>query len=138
MNEREIKFRYIWKRKSDGHFYVNIVPIECLELKGDQPFIHVEGNVDHWDLVSRDQFTGLKDKNGTEIYEGDVLHCDSPTHNCDLQVKFGTYGFEAHSHHGFYLETLEGAFEWPIRRLDLDRGDYKIIGNIYENPELLK
>ena len=64
---REIKFSYIWKRKEDGHLWEVIVPIECLEGKGDTPFL---GN-DLWDLLARRQFTGLKDKHGKDIYEGD-------------------------------------------------------------------
>lgn len=120
---REIKFRYTWKRIKDGNLWQVIVPIECLEGKGDAPFL---GN-DLWKLIGRDQFTGLKDKNKTEIYEGDIVkfktldvtdESDKPTLEWIEKVEF-----------------REGSF--MVNTFYLDR-DNEIIGNIYENPELLK
>jgi hypothetical protein len=67
------------------------------------------------------QFTGLKDKKGKEIYEGDLVG----THLAALQVIWVTEaaGYRARSVHGVeYFLTRE----------------LEVIGNIYENPELLK
>jgi len=68
------------------------------------------------------QYTNLKDKNGKEIYEGDVLSKDP-----FLKVIFNDGGF------GFYNPINSGA-----DRLSQDRvSRLEVIGNIYENPELL-
>ncbi len=70
------------------------------------------------------QFTGLKDKNGNEIYEGDIISGN------DFRgiVVFLSYGWFVHR----FDANGEVEEDFPI-------GDYeiKIIGNIYENPELL-
>jgi hypothetical protein len=70
------------------------------------------------------QYTGLKDKNGKEIYEGDIVSCVGTYYR-----KFkGTVTFE------------KGVFgvDWKVlNRFDM-LYSFKKIGNIYENPELLK
>lgn len=62
------------------------------------------------------QYTGLKDKNEKEIYEGDVVKCDT-FDRMNGEVEWDAF------------------FYWKIE-LSLDDGDLEIIGNIYENPEL--
>lgn len=71
------------------------------------------------------QSTGLKDKNGTEIYEGDIV---KNIYDEIYVVKW----LDA----GFYLEEkYDGGFDYS----ELHFGDNKeIVGNIYENPELLE
>ncbi len=71
------------------------------------------------------QFTGLMDKNGTEIYEGDVVRDD----NDDLYV--------VKWHERIAVFFFDGHFSSPIDGLE-DAEVIEVIGNIYENPELLE
>lgn len=72
------------------------------------------------------QFTGLKDKNGREIYEGDILGGERTT---DGQVKF-----EAAC---FILEYDDSTALWK-QELRISLRHREVKGNIYENPELLQ
>jgi hypothetical protein len=75
------------------------------------------------------QSTGLKDKNGKEVFVGDIIKCTRGClHEVYIEKEYGgTYigGMPA-----IYLKGIREGYAWT--------GDEEIIGNIYENPELLE
>lgn len=73
------------------------------------------------------QFTGLKDKNGKEIYEGDVIL--SENFNSTHLVIWGPR---------IQATVIRHQAGWPPQYLDCEYAGWKVIGNIYENPELIK
>jgi hypothetical protein len=110
MKQREIKFR-VWdgRQKAMAKDYVITIFDRDLPQVQYQGF-HRDG--EDWVLM---QFTGHHDKNGKEIYEGDILTWPDTD---PFEVKWGAGMWE-----GIGLPE-----EW---------NDCVIIGNIYENPELL-
>lgn len=119
---REIKFR-AWSKEYCEIYLVDRIDFFQKEILDKSNDIHKFCDIE---LM---QYTGLKDKNGVEIYEGDIVYDD-------WDNKIGQVIFEMGV---FCFETDEPADRVSLaERYHRDCGlILKIIGNIYENPELL-
>jgi len=99
------------------------------------------------------QFTGLTDKLGKEIYEGDIIKYSYPIGYSLCEIKFGIYdngeSYEDYEGgNGWYFEEHKFYYGRKTRGVNiysLETGHYplntyecEVIGNIYNNPELLK
>ena len=124
---REIEFR-AWRVESKDMFYdvfFDNVEIGIWNKEGDYELIgdRVEGGVLQYCILM--QYTGLKDKNEVEIYEGDILQHEEIA----LDKPIVEWKSEMWTEEGF----MTGFGEWFGTA-----NQYTIIGNIYENPELLE
>ena len=113
---REIKFR-AWDKKE-----------KVMREQGEIYFNHgLPNTFDIWDSYELMQYTGLKDRNGKEIYEGDIVNYNKEGfHN-------GLNGFVEWFGSGFYIAKHIPLFSI----VEKFKTDIEIIGNIYQNPEIL-
>ena len=121
---REILFR--GKRVDNGEWVEGDSLIHSMFKKGDVCVGVVEGMEIHSVIPETvGQFTGLTDKNGKKIFEGDILK--------------GMGGL-----YRVYFDTSLACFEWAKVNGNWEENfsgfadEYEIIGNIHDNPELLK
>lgn len=118
MKQREIKFRAF--NTEDKEIYSNDVALLVLyKISIGEPLL------EKWKI---DQFTGLTDKNGKEIYEGDIIQnvADNGTRLSKFEISW------QQSCCGFVKEREDGhTFTLEISRF------FEVIGNIHTSPELL-
>ena len=81
------------------------------------------------------QYTGLTDKNGKQIFEGDIVVCKQEINGnfIDYHIEVG---FVEIKHGAFGLHRKQGYYR-PFKDW-LEDYEYEVIGNIHDNPELLK
>ena len=130
MKQREIKFR-AWD-KEEKEFVKNIL----IGLKGEIKTVGALSGKFLYDVKDRiilTQFTGLLDKSGKEIYEGDILQCH--VYSCPARYVIEWNDSSASFFARVLNEELKTVYATTWK--DFINKD-EVIGNIYENKELLK
>ncbi len=121
---RELKFR-VWDKDAAkyvdgvGELYVDILEVGTRVFRIEQM---CPGR------YAIEQYTGLKDKNGKEICEGDIMRYDA----IDYQVLWAGY------YAGFETKRLNSPWNNAGLTLHFLASVGRVIGNIHENPELLE
>jgi uncharacterized phage protein (TIGR01671 family) len=140
---REIRFR-AWDKKentirsvinlfANGHVYVDCQcnPQDRLKYHRDKTHHNLSHHLIDKDCVLM-QYTELHDKNGKEIYEGDVIRLQMPQQTMDELPELD----ERHQ-----VVFADGAFSFEdgmgVGNFTGNENFVEVIGNIYENPELL-
>jgi hypothetical protein len=128
MNNRVIRFRYFFSNgtdwKSQEYTLDQIINGEPFEFLSDSPF---PGSKEY-KMMGHVQFTGLHDKEGKEIYEGDIVSVrDDKNMVISWSERFAS----------FVINREGWAFQHWFGEA-MDGNDCKVIGNIYQHPDLLK
>ncbi|WDW17301.1 YopX family protein [Enterococcus faecium] len=98
----------------------------------------VESTIDVTDQIELMQSTGLKDKNGVEIFEGDVVSV-SVRNGFDYLDNKVCIVKNSIDYSGLVCSTVDEDLEYQIFNTELfEEYTYEVIGNIWENSELLE
>lgn len=121
------------KYKAWDKVFKRFVPVACLYFDESSNFIGVymgDETEEEWTVVRKEhlelmEYTGLKDMNGVEIYEGDLLGGYSFVHNEEIKPRLGVY-------------WSRGMWDCETFALGDINETCVVVGNIYENLELLE
>lgn len=136
---RDIKLRIRLKSKSDGKEITLFNSV--FDAMTGIAFYSIDRSM--WEFISSDEYTGLKDKNGKEIYEGDLMRSEK---EIIYQISW------SNSRTGFVAKTYNKFKKWETKDNGAKPAQTKwihksmlyaieklvVAGNIYENPDLLK
>ncbi|WP_277680182.1 YopX family protein [Gracilibacillus dipsosauri] len=136
---REIKFR-AWNIQEE--FMHRVVSVGCDKKDKWPTLVYMKNgfidSVEEPHILM--QYTGLKDMNGNEIYEGDVVRfCDFASditggHMGDSIIT----GVVTYDYAMWFINDKYDEPELPLCDAHLNDDEFEVIGNIYENPELLE
>ncbi|HBV95822.1 MAG: hypothetical protein JL50_11045 [Peptococcaceae bacterium BICA1-7] len=128
-----MRYKFRGKRVDNGEFVYGFYAKE----RHGKSYIVTQGIGSWWDWIEVDpstvgQYTGLTDKNGTEIYKGDICtvnlrYFDIKNEMSIVVLKAGCFCFQ----YGRTDEYVKAYNAW-------DKNSIEVIGNIHDNPNLLE
>lgn len=124
MHSNKWLYGYLVKSVDDNKFYITVSTDQFYQVREE----------------TIGQYTGLKDKNGKKIFEGDILRTPAWLYG-EEKVCICKYNQEnnVNSIIGFGLYTNDAYFKKYQELVECDEWDeFEVIGNIYENKELLE
>ena len=128
---RELKFR-AWDKVGKKMWKVS--SMKFFGEKGDFD-LQVEGNEDEeWEKEPEFtvmQYTQMKDKNGREIYEGDICHYID--YYCGDHLYKSGVGEVVFDEGAFHVREAT-----ELNSAEISNLEYRVIGNVYQNPELAR
>lgn len=138
---REIEFR--GKIIDNGKWvYGDLIEnIDCFKIREKEKVIKQIAKSYVVDEETLGQYTGLKDKNGTKIFEGDIIeHEISKTiNNKPIYICYCiNYSEDERCLRAFKNGPKGYSYEISFARYCIDEKKLEVIGNIYDNPELLE
>lgn len=132
---REIKFRVYDKDLKRMRYLNSSHDFICFDEKGNGYYHNMQTGLGEWfsDLM---QYTGLKDKNGVEVYENDIIDIHQTVNGYNqFVIQYDNYKFSARYYNqktkqilGWYQYDLDKLFE-----INETEKEMEAIGNVYEN-----
>lgn len=121
---------YLFRGKFGNEWKYGFLSIEPKSLVIKEPYKNESSNVWHIDADTVGQYTGMKDKNGKRIFEGDIIDFSDRSDSDGYGVvKYDASETEFGIEYDNIYESL-GKHYYPE--------DIEVIGNIYDNPNLVR
>lgn len=132
---REIKFR-VWDKKENKMNFTDNATIKQGEAIFFNFMIPWRKNIfsNEWELM---QYTGLNDRSGKEIYEGDIVRTFNGIGLVKWSSRGGSFIWDINNGASGILTGENGTYIIDAFRDSKNGNEVKVIGNIYENPVLL-
>lgn len=121
---------YLFRGKFGNEWKYGFLSIEPKSLVIKEPYKNESSNVWHIDADTVGQYTGMKDKNGKRIFEGDIIDFSDRSDSDGYGVvKYDANETEFGIEYDNIYESL-GKHYYPE--------DIEVVGNIYDNPNLVR
>ena len=136
---RELKFR-VWDKRNKSWDKYLLLNTTGKIVVVDDDYGAQANTADNQENYVIQQYTGLKDINGKEIYEGDIVKTVDGASKLDVEFAEYTHGEVKWLREGFEVcQEYIGATRLSVfSKCDCCPADLEIIGNSFENPKLLK
>ena len=125
-----IKFRFRLKSKEDSKIITIYTELYNPDYFND--ILQCPIDLNEWEVLSIDRFTGLKDRLSNSIYENDIIASNNSSHYIKSIVHYKNGAFTRSYNNGNIYLLYDGCIENGIML------DFEMIGNIYDNKELIK